>query len=138
MKYLLDTNIISEVKKRDPHPNVAMWIKAYKDHIYLSSITIGELRSGAIRKSKTDKEQGYRLHQWIDQLLTEYNEQILNVNLEVCESWAELIAIDDTNGVDSLIAAQAISYNMTLVTRNIKHFKMFGVKLFNPFEEKRE
>jgi predicted nucleic acid-binding protein len=136
MNYLLDTNIISELKKRQPNSNVLSWFEATcTNQLYFSAITIGELRSGAIKKSKTDKEQGYKLTQWIDVIVAKYSEQILNIDLETCEEWAQLISNDNTNGIDSLIAAQAITKNMTLVTRNIKHFKMFNVKLLNPFEE---
>ena len=135
MKYLLDTNIISEFRKRTPDQNVVKWFKeASTNSLYLSCITIGELRSGALKKCKTDKNTGEALIRWVNDLTADYEEQILNIDLETCFIWAQMLNIDATNGIDSLIAAQAFQSNMTLVTRNIKHFKMFDIKLFNPFE----
>ena len=136
MKYLLDTNIVSELKKRQVNMNVAQWFEmVHESQLYVSAITIGELRAGAIKKSKIDKEQGYLLAKWVDNVIDQYSERILNIDLEICEEWAELLSKDNSNAVDSLIAAQAIARNMILVTRNIKHFKMFNVKLLNPFED---
>ena len=136
MKYLLDTNIISELKKKSPNHDVVNWFEGIKtDDLYLSCITIGELKSGALKKSKTDVKTGKLLIKWIDGLMADYEEQILNIDLETCEIWAELLNIDSTNAIDGLIAAQSLQSNMVLVTRNIKHFKMFDIKLFNPFDK---
>ena len=135
MKYLLDTNIISELKKKTPDQNVVNWFEGIDtDELYLSCITIGELKSGALKKSKTDVKTGKLLIKWINGLMADYEEQILNIDLETCEIWAELLNIDSTNAIDGLIAAQCFQSNMVLVTRNIKHFNMFDIKLFNPFE----
>ena len=135
MKYLLDTNIISELKKKTPDQNVVNWFEGIDtDELYLSCITIGELKSGALKKAKTDVKTGKLLIKWIDGLMADYEEQILNIDLETCEIWAELLNIDSTNAIDGLIAAQCFQSNMVLVTRNIKHFNMFDIKLFNPFE----
>ena len=135
MKYLLDTNIISELKKKSPNHDVVNWFEGIDtDDLYLSCITIGELKSGALKKSKTDVKTGKLLIKWINGLMADYKEQILNIDLETCEIWAELLNIDSTNTIDGLIAAQCLQSNMVLVTRNIKHFNMFDIKLFNPFE----
>ena len=135
MKYLLDTNIISELKKKSPNQNVVNWFEGIDtDELYLSCITIGELKSGALKKSKTDVKTGKLLIKWIDGLMADYEEQILNIDLETCEIWAQLLNIDSTNAIDGLIAAQCFQSNMVLVTRNIKHFNMFDIKLFNPFK----
>ena len=135
MKYLLDTNIISELKKKSPNQDVVNWFEETDtDDLYLSCITIGELKSGALKKSKTDVKTGKLLIKWINGLMADYEEQILNIDLETCEIWAQLLNIDSTNAIDGLIAAQCLQSNMVLVTRNIKHFNMFDIKLFNPFE----
>ena len=136
MKYLLDTNIISELKKKSPNQNVVNWFEGIDtDELYLSCITIGELKSGALKKSKTDVKTGKLLIKWIDGLMADYIEQILNIDLETCEILAQILNIDSTNAIDGLIAAQSLQSNMVLVTRNIKHFKMFDIKLFNPFDK---
>jgi len=135
MKYLLDTNIISELKKKTPDQNVVNWFEETDTYdLYLSCITIGELKSGVLKKSKTDVKIGKLLIKWIDGLMADYEEQILNIDLETCEIWAQLLNIDSTNAIDGLIAAQCLQSNMVLVTRNIKYFNMFDIKLFNPFE----
>lgn len=135
MKYLLDTNIILELKKKTPDQNVVNWFEGIDtDELYLSCITIGELKSGALKKSKTDVKTGKLLIKWIDGLMADYKEQILNIDLETCEILAQILNIDSTNAIDGLIAAQCFQSNMVLVTRNIKHFNMFDIKLFNPFE----
>lgn len=136
MKYLIDTNVISELYKKKPDIRVIDWFKnAPSEDLYISCITVGELKSGALKKSKKDQVAGESLFTWIDDLVNNYSEQIIEIDLKTCDKWAELLNIDSTNAIDSLIAAQAMQENMTLVTRNIKHFKMFDIELCNPFDE---
>ena len=71
----------------------------------------------------------------IDKLISSYEEQIILIDLEICQKWAELLTVDSTNAIDSFLLAQALTSNMVLVTNNIKHFKMFGTKCLNPFGE---
>lgn len=136
MKYLLDTNIVSELRRKKPNDNLVQWFEEIDtDNLYLSCITIGELKSGALKKAKTDQATGKLLFQWINSLVTDYEDQILNIDLETCEIWAHMLNIDSTNAIDSLLAAQSSQSNMTLVTRNVRHFHMFEIKLYNPFNE---
>ena len=136
MKYLLDTNIVSELRKTLPTPNVVKWMEGVpSNQIYLSCIAISDLRSGALKKAKQDKRAGPVLTKLIDELISSYEELIVLIDLEICQKWAELLTIDSTNAIDSLLLAQAITNNMVLVTRNIKHFKMFGAKCLKPFGE---
>lgn len=135
MKYLLDTNIISELRKKSPDTRVVKWMEDIDPSVlYLSCITIGELKTGALKKAKTDPVAGKALLEWIDELVNRYEEQIVFIDLETCNKWAEFLAVDSTNAIDSLLLAQAVTRNTVLVTRNTKHFKMFEVKCLNPFE----
>lgn len=135
MKYLLDTNIISELRKKSPDVQVIKWMENIDPAVlYLSCITVGELKMGALKKAKTDQVAGKLLSKWIDELVSRYEEQIVLVDLATCNKWAELLAIDSTNAIDSLLLAQAATRNMVLVTRNIKHFKIFDIECLNPFE----
>ena len=128
MKYLLDTNIVSELRKTLPTPNVVKWMEGVpSNQIYLSCIAISDLRSGALKKAKQDKRAGPVLTKLIDELISSYEELIVLIDLEICKKWAELLTID------SFLLAQAFTNNMVLVTNNIKHFKMFGAKYLNPF-----
>ena len=136
MRYLLDTNIISELRRKQPDSKVLEWFREiHASSLYLSCISIGELRSGALKKAKTDIASGTFFIKWIDSLVSDYEEQILDINLETCEVWAQMLNIDATNAIDSLLAAQSVQSNMILVTRNVKHFQMFNIKLYNPFTE---
>ena len=128
MKYLLDTNIVSELRKKLPDPRVVKWMEDVpSDQVYLSCIAICDLRSGALKKAKQDKRAGPVLTKLIDELISSYEELIVLIDLEICKKWAELLTID------SLLLAQAFTNNMVLVTRNIKHLKMFCTKCPNPF-----
>lgn len=130
MKYVLDTNIVSELRKTLPAPNVVKWMEGVpSNQIYLSCIAISDLRSGALKKAKQDKRAGPVLTKLIDELISSYEELIVLIDLEICKKWAELLTID------SLLLAQAFTNNMVLVTNNIKHFKMFGAKYLNPLGE---
>lgn len=130
MKYLLDTNIVSKLRKTLPTPNVVKWMEGVpSNQIYLSCIAISDLRSGALKKAKQDKRAGPVLTKLIDELISSYEELIVLIDLEICKKWAELLTID------SLLLAQAFTNNMVLVTNNIKHFKMFGAKYLNPLGE---
>ena len=130
MKYVLDTNIVSELRKTLPTPNVVKWMEGVpSNQIYLSCIAISDLRSGALKKAKQDKRAGPVLTKLIDELISSYEELIVLIDLEICKKWAELLTID------SLLLAQAFTNNMVLVTNNNKHFKMFGAKYLNPLGE---
>ena len=130
MKYVLDTNIVSELRKTLPTPNVVKWMEGVpSNQIYLSCIAISDLRSGALKKAKQDKRAGPVLTKLIDELISSYEELIVLIDLEICKKWAGLLTID------SLLLAQAFTNNMVLVTNNIKHFKMFGAKYLNPLGE---
>ena len=130
MKYVLDTNIVSELRKTLPTPNVVKWMEGVpSNQIYLSCIAISDLRSGALKKAKQDKRAGPVLTKLIDELISSYEELIVLIDLEICKKWADLLTID------SLLLAQAFTNNMVLVTNNIKHFKMFGAKYLNPLGE---
>ncbi len=74
-----------------------------------------------------------KLEKWLERIIIDYNERILNIDKEICEEWGELMSIDSMNAIDALIAAQAKQSNMILVTRNIKHYNMFNIKIFDPF-----
>ena len=136
MRYLLDTNVVSETKRKIPNQGVIDFItKVNIDDIYFSCLTIGELKAGALKKAKTDPVAGKSIIKWIEDILFTSSDRIISVDLEACQKWAEFLAIDRTNAIDSLLAAQTATNNMILVTRNIKHVQIFGVNCLNPFIE---
>ncbi|QQV75766.1 Toxin FitB [Rickettsia tillamookensis] len=135
MKYLVDTNVVSEIKKKNPNSQVAAWFSiVHASQLHLSCITIGEIRKGISKLVKNNKRASLQLEKWLEKIIIDYNERILNIDKEICEEWGELMSIDGTNAIDTLIAAQAKQNNMILVTRNTKHYNMFNIKIFNPFD----
>ncbi len=138
--YLLDTSVISEARKGD-RANVG--IKAFFQQIilqntpvYISVITIGELRRGVdLISYRGDKKQAEILAAWLESILLEYKEYILDIDSEIAQLWGRLRVPFQENALDKQIAATAIIYNLTLVTRNTKDFEKIGVKIRNPFNK---
>ena len=126
MKYLLDTCVIAELTKHKPNIRVVEWIKhAPLDSLFLSVITIGEIRKG-LNKLPKSKKKG-KLTVWLNTLMEEYKERLLPVDLAVSENWGVIQGNAERSGIpmasiDSFIAATAHTYNLTVVTRNEKDF----------------
>jgi toxin FitB len=137
--FLLDTNVPSETLRPRPDANVSAWIKRQpKDVQFLSVVSVGELRRGLILMSPG--QQRARLEQWLEHyLLPLFAGRILPVTLGVGNRWGALDAERQLRGrplntADGMIAATALEYGLTLVTRNTKDFGGLGVTLFNPWE----
>lgn len=136
--YLLDTNVISQFARRQPDPGVAGFLeqaRADSAEVFLSALTVGEVRKGIAKlKRYGDQDQADMLQRWLTHLREEYAERILAIDADVGELWgAMLAATNDTNAVDKLIAATALQYGLTLVTRNVGHVAGTGVNCIDPF-----
>lgn len=139
MKYLLDTNVISELVARQPDQKVLSWIDSLDPHtVYLSVITIGEIQKGIAKLQ--DASRQVELAAWLnDQLLVRFAGQILVIDVGVMLTWGSLMAQLEHVGrplpaIDSLIAAIARYHRCTLVTRNVKDFAATSIDLLNPWE----
>jgi toxin FitB len=136
--YLLDTNVLSEVRKSRPHPNVIQWLSETPiTRLFLSVAVIAELTYGIAR---APQPQQPTLENWLLLVKHDYTARILPGDLETLELFGRLTGEADNRGrrveaMDALIAASAIRYDLTLVTRNISDFVHLPVKLFNPWLE---
>lgn len=133
--YLLDTGVISELRKRQPAPAVVQWLsQRVESELFLSVLTIGEIQRGIVGKRQDDQEFADALSGWLDALLRNYGDRILPVSTEVARLWGNLSWRAKHDGADVLIAATAISHGLVVVTRNVRHFEPLGVKVIDPFE----
>ncbi|GAB7536014.1 PIN domain-containing protein [Burkholderia sp. 3C] len=137
--YLVDTNVISEVRKRDRADKgvMAFFRKAAQDDVdlYLSIVTIGELRRGVeIIRHRGDKAQATRLEKWLVGILQEFDQNILAADEEVGQLWGRLRVPHPEHALDKLIAATALIHDLTVVTRNVDDFTGTGARVLNPFE----
>jgi hypothetical protein len=131
--YLLDTNVISELRKTKPHGAVVAWLRQIENRdIYLSAMVVGEVQSGIELTRRQDVEKAREIESWLSQVVSTY--QVLALDGEVCREWARMIdrrskALTE----DALIAATAKVHGFTLATRNVRDFQGWGLDLFNPF-----
>ena len=134
MTYLLDTNIVSEISKRDPDPGVRGWFDTVDAaDLHLSVVVLGEIQQGIDRLRPRDATQARALTSWLDRLRSGFADRIVPVSLDVALTWGRLNAERTLPVVDGLLAATAITHDWTLITRNERHVAGTGVRLLNPF-----
>lgn len=136
--YLFDTNVVSELRKGARADagvlDLARDLEARDARVYLSVVTLGELRSGVdLLRHRGDGPQAERLEAWLDVLLDDYGERVLDFGREEALLWGRLRCPHPENALDKQIAATALINDLTLVTRNTRHFAATGVALLNPF-----
>jgi hypothetical protein len=131
--YLLDTNVVSELRKPKPHGAVAAWLRGVDDrHLHLSAVTLGEIQAGIEITRERDAEKAAELEAWADQVAGTWN--LLPMDSAAFRLWGKLMHRRSAALIeDAMIAATAKLHGLTVVTRNAKDFKEFGVKLLNPF-----
>ena len=134
--YLLDTNVISELRKggRANHGVTAFFATLAAEDIYLSVVTIGEIRRGLENvRARGDREQAGRLEAWLDKVVTDFSDRILEFDLDCAQVWGKLMSPQPQHPIDKQIAAIALIYDLTVVTRNTDDFVSSGVRSLNPF-----
>ena len=135
MTLLLDTNVVSELRKRDPDRNVLAWYATVSSaDLFLSVLTIGEIRLGTERLRRRDAAQAEIIEQWLRGLHAGYRDRLIDVDAAVAEEWGRMNAAGPLPVIDGLLAASAKIRGWTLVTRNVADLRGSGVSLLNPFD----
>lgn len=134
VSYLLDTNVLSETRKRSPDPNVLAFLaRADPSALYISVLTLGELRKGIVRKQLSDSSAAASIAGWVDGLELSYADRILGIDAPTARLWGEWSAQRPRSVVDTLLAATAVTHGLTLVTRNTADVEDIEVRVYNPF-----
>ena len=137
--YLIDTNVISEVRK---HSKANKGVRAFfkraieeETRIFISVVTVGELRRGVeMIRHRGDLRQANQLEKWLEALLLEYKDHILDIDQDIAQLWGRFRVPHPENALDKQIAATALVYDLTVVTRNHKDFSKTGARILNPFD----
>jgi predicted nucleic acid-binding protein len=131
--YLLDTNVVSELRKPKPHGGVVAWLQAADEaKLFVSAVTLGEIQAGIELTREQDTDKAAQLETWLARVAQAYN--VLPMDANAFRQWARLMhRRSDTLYEDAMIAATAITHGLTVVSRNVADFKALGLKVINPF-----
>ena len=132
--FLLDTNVISELRRNRPHGAVLAWIEGTAaTSLYISAVTLGEIQAGIENTREQDAVKAAAIQAWADQIMATHN--VLPVDAKIFRIWARLMhRQSDTLSEDAMIAATAVAHDLTVVTRNVRDFERFNVAMLNPFD----
>jgi toxin FitB len=135
LSFLLDTNVVSELAKTRPNSRVIAWLGSVPStDLFLSVITLGEIRKSIEKKRVTSPQDAARLEAWFTTLVLRYRSRILSFDEQSADQWGRVMALHPTVPVeDSQLVATALQHKLTLSTRNIRHICETGVPFVNPF-----
>ena len=135
MSFLIDTNVVSELRKPRPDANVARWFQSVRDSdLYLSVLVVGELRQGVELLRRRDRGQADALETWLLALERGYRDRLIPVTARIADVWGRLNVPNRLPAIDGLLAATAKFHDLTLATHNARHVRGTGISVLNPFE----
>ena len=140
MNYLIDTCVLSECVKKTPNPQVVQWFNQHKpEQLFLSSITIAEIKKGLYKIKALQPERCQKLQYWLENIEAKFSPRILPITEDILDNWAENSAHAELQGkklavMDALIAATAQQHQLILATRNVDDFKITPLKIINPYD----
>lgn len=131
--YLIDTDVLSALRRRRRSPEIVRWISAQRmSNLYLSVVSVGEIERGITRQRNRNPVFATALAAWLDRVIGLYGERILRVDMSTARRWGQLSAALHQDSADLLIAATALEHGLTVVTRNVRHFRPTGVPVIDP------
>lgn len=136
---ILDTNVISALRKSDRHRKVTAWLRAQREQdLYVSAITVGELERGIEMKRRSEPGGATSLEAWLNATLAAFLDRVVPFGRDEARLWGRLSAVVGNQGTDLQIAATALAHGAALATRNVQHFAATGVPIVNPFDDGQE
>ena len=138
--YLVDTNVLSELRRPRRDPHVVAWLAgAPDDGLFLSVVTVGEIAKGIAKVRRVGSNQAVAdadaLQSWLESVLVDFSQRILPVSVSVATRWGRLCDAHPQLATDMLIAATALEHDLTVATRNVAHFRLALARVVNPFEK---
>ncbi len=132
--YLLDTNVVSALRRPDRHPGPASWLQVQRaSDVYISVVTLGEIERGIAQQIPRNPDFARDLALWFERILAWFADRVLPVDVATARRWGRLSASVGNRDVDLVIAATALEHGLTVVTRNVRHFEPAGAPVLNPF-----
>lgn len=136
MMYLLDTNIVSALRRPDRHPAPTLWLKNRRaSDVFISVVTLAEIERGIAQQIPRNPDFARDLAHWFERTLALFEDRVLPVDVATARRWGRLSASIGNRDVDLLIAATALEHGLTVVTRNVRHFEPTGVNVLNPLAD---
>ena len=134
MSFLLDTDILSAIRRKQRDQNLEKWLLSINSlDVYISVVTIGEVERGITQQQRNNPAFAEDLQRWLDTILQRYQQRILPLSISIAQRWGRLSAELGHNSADLMIAATAFEHNLIVATRNTRHFEPTQVGLINPY-----
>src|SRR5260221_9741523 len=135
MPWLIDTNVLCELRRKRPEPSVIAWFEDHEDEaMFVSVISMGEIRAGIEEKRLKDPTQAAAIERWLERMRLRFSSRIIPVTEAVADEWGRLCPGQPLPDGDGLIAATGLVHDLAVVTRNVEDFRRSGVKFLNPWD----